>query len=591
MLVELAVRNLGVIAEARIPLLGGLTAVTGETGAGKTMVVEALGLLCGAKPDPGRVRPGAAESVVEGLFVTEHNGTTQVGPAPGTASVGDGNADIAGDTATGGSNDDTAGGSAGVSNDGDDPDEATDLEWVLRRVVPAKGRSRSYVNGELATASALGELGGASIEIHGQHAQQALLHSRHQRDALDRFAEIDVGPLRALRAKLVELDAKLADLGGDERERAREIDLLRYQIDEIDAVGPVAGEEERLDAEEDELASAVGHRAAAATAIEALGADSAVLDGLAVAVEALRDRSPFAAELLRLDAVGPELRDVLSELRSHVDSIEPDDERLAEIRERRHRLVELRRKYGADLTEVLAHADETRRRLDELNSLDATRAAVEEQLDAARNAVAAEGRRVGDARRAAAPALAGELVEILADLALPGSRIEVAVADRDDAPGAGDDVEIRLATNPGAPLGGLAKVASGGELSRVMLALRLVLSGGPDVMVFDEVDAGVGGAAATAVGAALARLARDRQVLVVTHLPQVAAFADHQLRVAKQSDDHSTVTVVEHLDDEERVVELSRMMSGRPDSATAREHAEELLSSSARSTAVDEKVR
>jgi DNA repair protein RecN (Recombination protein N) len=535
MLVELAVRNLGVIAEARIPLQPGLTAVTGETGAGKTMVVEALGLLCGSKPDPGRVRPGAAEAVVEGLFAGEDDG----------------------------------------------PDGHLEAEWVLRRVVPASGRSRSYVDGELTTAALLGDRGGRSIEVHGQHAQQALLQPRHQREALDRFAGIDTGPLRAARAAVTALEQRLDELGGDERVRAREIDLLRYQIDEIDAVDPRPGEEEDLALEEDVLSGAVAHREAAEAALDALGAEGGVLDGLATAAEALRDRAPFEAEVLRLDAVGPELRDVLAELRARAESIEPDDERLAEIRERRHRLVELRRKYGDDLDEVLAHAEQARHRLEELTSLDATRAGVEAELATARAAVEAEGRRVGDARRAAAPELAERLVEILADLALPGSRIEVAVTDREGSPGAGDDVELRLATNPGAPLGGLSKVASGGELSRVMLALRLILSGGPDVMVFDEVDAGIGGEAATAVGAALARLASDRQVLVVTHLPQVAAYADHQLRVAKRSDGSSTLTVVEALTDDDRVIELSRMMTGQPDSATARDHAEELLATSA----------
>ena len=539
MLVELAVRNLGVIAEARIPLQPGLTAVTGETGAGKTMVVEALGLLCGAKPDPGRVRPGASEAVVEGLF-------------------------------------------AGEGRPGSDDDGELDAEWVLRRVVPANGRSRSYVDGELTTAAQLGELGGRSIEVHGQHAQQALLQARHQREALDRFAGIDPTPLRAARAAVTALEHRLQELGGDERVRAREIDLLRYQIDEIDAVDPRPGEEDELSAEEDTLADAVAHREAAEEALELLGSEGGVLDGLAAAVETLRGRAPFDAEVVRLDAVGPELRDLLAELRSRAESIEPDDERLAEIRERRHRLVELRRKYGDDLDEVLAHAARARERLEELTSLDATRAGVEAELAAARAVVVAEGRRVGDARRAAAPELAERLVQILADLALPGSRMEVSVTDRDDAPGAGDDVELRLATNPGAPLGGLSKVASGGELSRVMLALRLVLSGGPDVMVFDEVDAGIGGEAATAVGAALARLAEDRQVLVVTHLPQVAAFADHQLRVAKRSDDDTTVTVVEALAEGDRVIELSRMMTGQPDSTTARDHAEELLATSAR---------
>jgi DNA repair protein RecN (Recombination protein N) len=532
MLVELAVRNLGVIAEARIPLQQGLTAVTGETGAGKTMVVEALGLLCGAKPDPARVRPGATEAVVEGLF---------------------------------------------ASDDGD----GDGTEWVLRRVVPASGRSRSYVDGELTTATQLAELGGRSIEVHGQHAQQALLQPRHQREALDRFAGIDTGPLRAARAAVAALEQRLSELGGDERTRAREIDLLRYQIDEIEAVDPRPGEEEDLEAEEDVLADAVAHREAAAAALEALGGEGGALDGLAAATELLRGRPPFEAEVTRLDAAVPELRDVLAELRTRAESIEPDDERLARVRERRQRLVELRRKYGDDLDEVLAHAQEARRRLEELTSLDATRAAVEAELATARAALADEARRVGDARRAAAPELAERLVAILEDLALPGSRIEIAVEDREGAPGGGDDVELRISTNPGAPLGGLSKVASGGELSRVMLALRLVLSGGPDVMVFDEVDAGIGGEAATAVGAALARLAEERQVLVVTHLPQVAAFADHQLRVAKHADGSSTVTVVEQLDDEDRVIELSRMMTGQPDSETARTHAEELLATSA----------
>ena len=537
MLVELAVRNLGVIAEARIPLHRGLTAVTGETGAGKTMVVEALGLLCGSRPDASRVRPGAPEAVVEGLF-------------------------------------------DGALHPSGDPE--LDAEWVLRRVVPASGRSRSYLDGQLTTASGLAALAGRSIEIHGQHAQQALLARRHQRDALDRFAGIDVAPLRSARTTVAALEERLADLGGDERARAREIDLLRYQIVEIDDAAPRPGEDRELSEEEDVLADAVAHREAAAASVELLSADGGVLDALAAAVEALRGRIPFEDQVLRLEGVGPELRDVLAELRIRADAIEPDDERLAAIRERRHRLVELRRKYGDDLEEVLAHAEQARERLEELTSLDATRAAVEAELATARAAVLAEGRRVGAARRAAAPDLSERLVEILCDLALPASRIEVAVDDRPDAPGAGDDVEIRLSTNPGSPLGGLSKVASGGELSRVMLALRLVLSGGPDVMVFDEVDAGIGGEAATAVGAALARLAVDRQVLVVTHLPQVAAFADQQLLVSKRADDDATVTVVEQLGDDDRVIELSRMMTGRPDSSTARDHAEELLATSAR---------
>ena len=528
MLVELAVRNLGVIAEARIPVRQGLVALTGETGAGKTMVVEALELLGGGRADPGRVRPGAEEATVEGLFA-----------------VGD-------------------------------------TEWVLKRVVPAGGRSRSYLNGELTTAAGLAELSGTLLEIHGQHAQQALLHPRQQRDALDTFGHIDPSSLRAARRHVAELHRRLDELGGDERARAREIDLLRYQLDEIEAAAPEPDEEVELTATEDLLADAVAHRESAAAAQELLGGEGGAVDGLARAVAALDGRAPFAGSVERLRGVAAELDDVLADLRTTGEGIEPDDERLAAVRARRQRLVELRRKYGENLVQVLEHAAESRLRLEELTSVDATRAAVEAELAAAVAVVQEEGERVGAARRSAAPELAGRVAEVLGELALGGSRVVIEVADSPEHPGAGDAVEIRLATNPGSEPGSLARVASGGELSRVMLALRLVLSGGPPTMVFDEVDAGIGGEAALAVGRSLSRLGMTTQVLVVTHLPQVAAFADHQLRVAKRSDETTTVTVVESLDDSTRVIELSRMLSGSPDSATAREHAEELLVAAAR---------
>lgn len=541
MLVELAVRNLGVIAESRIPLQPGLTAVTGETGAGKTMVVEALSLLCGARADPARVRPGTQEAVVEGLFVDPHVDIAGAGPAT-----------------------DDAGG-----------------EWVLRRVVPAAGRSRAYLNGGLSTVAGLEEMASRVIEIHGQHAQQALLHPRQQRDALDRYAGVDPTPLRTARRAVTLLETRLDGLGGDERARAREIDLLRFQIDEITAVDPQPGEEERLVAEEDTLAGAAAHREVGAKVLEVLGADGGVLDSIAGVIGDLRGRAPFTGEVDRLDVVAPELSDIVAELRATIEAIEPDDERLDALRRRRHRLVELKRKYGDDLAEVLAHREAALTRLEELTSLDVTRATVEAELAEARAVADAEGRSVGASRRRSAPLLAAAVTDVLEELALPGCRVEIIVADRPDAPGAGDDVEIRISTNPGVPLGDLARVASGGELSRVMLALRLVLSGGPDVMVFDEVDAGVGGEAATAIGSALARLAEERQVLVVTHLPQVAAFADHQLLVTKEQHDTTTITSIERLDEDGRVIELSRMMTGRPDSVTARDHAEELLATAA----------
>lgn len=523
MLVELAVRNLGVIADARIPLRGGLTALTGETGAGKTMVVEALHLLLGGKPDPSRVRAGEAEAVVEGLFA-----------------------------------------------DGDE-------EWVLRRVVPADGRSRAYVNGALSTAAELAELGAQLIELHSQHAQQALLQPRNQRDALDRFAGLDRSGLVAARRELREAEERLASLGGDERTRAREIDLLSFQLAEIDSVAPVAGEEDALEAEEDLLAGAVEHREAGAASSVALSGDGAALDLVAGAVARLHGRGPFAAIVERLDSLRAELHDAASELREAAEGIEPDEERLGAVRARRQALVELRRKYGATLDDVVAFAAEAAERLAALTSHDEAVAEAEAEVEQCRRRLAEVGAALGSARRAAAPALGAAVAAELASLALAGSRVEVEVNDTDDAPGAGEAVQFLLATNPGTDLGPLARVASGGELSRVMLALRLVLSGGPPTMVFDEVDAGVGGEAATAVGRALAALAAERQVLVVTHLPQVAAFADHQVGVAKAVADSVTQTTATPLDGDERVIELSRMLSGSPDSATARQHAEELL--------------
>jgi len=527
MLVELAVRNLGVIAQSRIPIGPGLIALTGETGAGKTMVVEALNLLLGGRADPARVRLGAEEAVVEGLFA-----------------VGD-------------------------------------TEWVLRRTVPAEGRSRAYVNGELSTAAGLAELGATLLELHGQHAQQTLLQPRTQRDALDRFAGIDRSPLVDARRHVAQCRRALEEMGGDERARAREIDLLRFQLDEIDRVEPVAGEEDALVGEEDLLSGALAHREAADGATALLSEDGAASDLVARAIAAIEGRSPFASIEPRLRDLAAELADCASELRALGEAIEPDEERLDAVRSRRQLLIELRRKYGDSLDEVIEYAREARVRLEELTSHDATRAGLQAELTAAQADLATICRRIGAERRAAAAGLADAVVAHLADLALPGASMEVHVADSDELPEAGEAVEFRIAVNAGGPMGSLHKVASGGELSRVMLALRLVLSDGPPTMVFDEVDAGIGGEAAIAVGRSLSQLGHDRQVLVVTHLPQVAAFADAQVLVAKRQGAAGATTTAAVLDDAGRVVELSRMLSGSPESATARDHAEELLAAAA----------
>jgi DNA repair protein RecN (Recombination protein N) len=532
MLNELHIENLGVIERADLRLGAGLTALTGETGAGKTMLIEAIELLVGGRADASVVRTGAAEARVDARILVDG---------------------------------------------ADGPDEL-----VLSRVVPADGRSRAYVNGRPATVATLADLTDGAIDLHGQHAHQSLLSGVAQRAALDAFGDVDLVPLRAARARITEIDAELAALGGDEKARAREIDLLRFQVKELDTAA-ISGpdEDDVLEGEEALLADALAHGEAAQVAVEALRGDGGASETLAAALQALAHRQPFAPIVDRLASVSAELEDVASDLRTQGEGIEEDPERLAAIRERRQLLADLRRKYGDDLAEVIAYHGETQRRLDELERYE-QRAA---ELDLERARALADERheaaRVGKRRREVAPQLAAAIEERLRTLAMPHAAVGIQVGEHpDDHPG--DQVRFLLAANPGSPLLPLSRVASGGELARAMLALRLALvsSGGrvgPATLVFDEVDAGIGGAAAVAVGKALAELGAETQVLVVTHLAQVAAPATTQLLVSKDVSRHVTVTSVAQVDGEARVAEIARMLAG-DDSTAAREHARQLLS-------------
>jgi DNA repair protein RecN (Recombination protein N) len=533
MLAELVVSDLGVIDGLSLVLDPGMTALTGETGAGKTMIVGAIGLLAGGRADPTVVRPGAKEAVVEGRFV-----------------VGD-------------------------------------EEHVLTRVVPRDGRSRAYRDGRPLSAADLAEHAAGLVDLHGQHAHVGLLTTVSQRRALDRYADVDLGPLDAARAALRAAEQALEDLGGDAEARAREVAVLRHQLDEIEAAGITdAGEDDRLAAEEELLAGADAHRDAAAAAEAALGTERGARDLVAEAMAAVADRSPFTDLHGRLAGVQAELDDVARELRSRAEGIEADPGRLALVQERRATLADLRRRYAggarSPLADLLAVRDDLSDRLELLASHGERAAAADAARTEATEALARAAAAVGSRRRERAPGLAAAVQERLADLGLPraGVTIEVGAADP------GDDVAFLLALNPGLPAAPLAKAASGGELARTMLALRLVVGARVPTLVFDEVDAGVGGAAARAVGRALAALAEDKQVLVVTHLPQVAAFADAQIAITKADDGTTTVVRAEALGAQERIQELARMLSGLAESESGQEHAEELLA-----TAVQERGR
>ncbi len=525
MLTELRVENLGIIDELSVTLGGGLTAITGETGAGKTLLVEALDLLLGGRADPSLVRDGASEARVDGRFVVD------------------------------------------------------DTEIVLARVVPSSGRSRAYIDGRLATVAELAEHGRALVDLHGQHEQQSLLIPQEQRALLDAFVgepaeKVKTAVARA-RAELRAIGNDLAELGGDERARARELDLLRFELDEIEAAElRDVDEPEKLAAEEEALANAAAHREGLDTACRLV--DGPATDAVGEAMAALTGRDRFAALETRLAAVQAELADLAHETRVASEQTVDDPERLAEVRGRRQRLRELCRKYGPTLAEVEAFRVETATRLAQIEGADARRAALVPRQERAEAALAKAQARLLAARRAGAPVLAAAVTERLGELALGRAECRIEV-DEQAGDGSGE-ITFMLAPNPGESARPLAKAASGGELSRVMLALRVVLSEAPPTLVFDEVDAGLGGEAGVAVGRALALLGGKHQVLCVTHLAQVAAFADAQLFVRKEERRGRTHAQVELLLDDARVHELSRMLAGVGDSAHARRHASELLS-------------
>lgn len=524
MLVELHIENLGIIADARLTFGPGLTTVTGETGAGKTMIIEALSLLVGARAETTMVRSGCDEARVEGRFVV-----------------------------------------------GDD-------EVICARVVPRDGRSRAYVNGRLATASQLEELGVSLVDMHGQHDHQSLLTMHAQRDALDEFAGVDLTELKLARERLTELDALLATLGGDERARAREIDLLGFQVREIDEAHLVSDvEDEELSNEEDLLADISGNKESLYAASALIADDEGISDLLGQAIAHLHHRDALANLAERLRSVQAELRDVAAELRDTAESIDEDPARLEEIRTRRQLLVDMRRKYGDTIADVVRYGDEARTRLEELVGLEARAATLDADRESARQALVAAQSAVRAVRESAAPTLAQKVQAVLRTLAMPHVVVGVNV-DGD----AGDKVSFTIAANPGTPPQPLNKVASGGELARTMLSLRLVLGAGPQCVVFDEVDAGIGGEAAVAVAGALAELGAQVQVLVVTHLAQVAAGATAHVHVEKVVSGGTTVATARVLSADERVQEIARMLSGGVAERAALAHAEELLASGMR---------
>ncbi|MGI8459259.1 MAG: DNA repair protein RecN [Propionibacteriaceae bacterium] len=559
MITELRISDLGVINEATLVPCPGLTVVTGETGAGKTMIVSSIDLLLGGRADPRSVRNGAARARVEGRFTVD---------------------DLALQRRVEG-----AGG------------ELDDTELIVARHLTAAGRSRAFLGGAAVPASFCADVAGDLVTVCGQSEQVRLGQPERQRTVLDRYAgEQHLARLESYRDRWVEHQraaGELVDLRNAAQERAREVDLLTYGLEEIARVDPQPGEDVELAAEAERLQQADDLRGHAQQTIEALAGDDdehgGALNGLARArrsAETLAETDPGAADLARRTAeIGYLVADVTADLARYLERLDAEPGRLEQIAARRSALALLTRKYGHSADEVLEWSVRARDRLGGLVAADDRIEQLEARvvaLDTTLHAVADE---LSASRSAAAAELSHQVVAELSALAMPHARLSFAVTRGPHlGPDGRDAVELLFSANPGSPPRALAKVASGGELSRVRLALEVVLAARSSArtFVFDEVDAGVGGAVAVEIGRRLATLAQHAQVIVVTHLAQVAAFADRHFVVVKPDDGQVTTSGVTELAETARAEELARMMAGIQTTDSALAHAGELVELAAR---------
>jgi DNA repair protein RecN (Recombination protein N) len=550
---ELRVENLLLIERAELRLGPGLNVLTGETGAGKTMLAHALDLLLGGKARSGIVRPGAAEAYVEGVFDFDARLRERLAERL--------------------------------------PEDAEEL--VLARRVWPDGRTRAYLNGRSATVGDLREIGGELLAFYGQHEHRRLMLASVQLEILDGFCGAEQRERRAraaaAHAELRALLRRAEELGAIGGGRERELDLLAFELSEIEEVDPSEAEQAELERERERLRHLEGLRGAALAGAEAIAPESGEAGASVLLAAGMRELDALAGVDPALDALAERYRalsleadDLATELRAYEQGIEGQPGRLDEVEERLAAFARLERKHGGTIAAVLAHAAECRARRDELTgaeaALDETRAAVE----AARARVAAVAEALHDARVAAAPALAEAVRGRLAELAMEGASFEVALGDREEPGQTGaDTVELLIAANPGVPAAPLRDVASGGETSRVMLALLGVVNAdvaeGAGLLVFDEVDAGIGGRTANAVGSQLRALAAGRQVLCITHLPQVAAHAERHFRIAKDGSGETATTTVADLTGDDVLGELVRMLGAEESDRAARRHARELL--------------
>jgi DNA repair protein RecN (Recombination protein N) len=554
---ELRIENLLLIERAELRLGEGLNAITGETGAGKTVLAHSLDLLMGGKARPQIVRPGAEEAWVEGVFDLPDGLLAEPELADLAARLPEGAEEV-----------------------------------VLGRRVASSGRTAAFLAGRAASAADLKLLGGRLLAFYGQHEHRKLTISSAQMEVLDGFAGAEHLALResyrSAHRECVRLERELAELRERDGSRERDLDLFRYELAEIEEVAPDPAEEADLSAERERLRHAEGLREAALGAHAGLaGAEEdggGAASALAEAESLLRGAGGIDAELdgltERLAALAAELGDVAGGLRSYLDGIEADPERLAAVEERLEAIDRLQRKHGGSVESVLAHAERCRAEIERLEGAETRGAEAEAALAEAEALREKLGKRLSKGRAAAATPLQDRVAEDLEGLAMPGARLEVDLEPHPQGvgPHGRETVELRISPNPGLAPAPLRDAASGGELSRVMLALSgLGEAAGAPTLVFDEIDAGVGGKTARIVGERLRALGDGRQVLCITHLPQVASLAPTHFRLEKDVDGKRAAATVERLSGEEVVEEIRRMLGGESSDVAADRHARELL--------------
>ena len=550
MLTELRIRNLAVIESVTLPVAPGFNVLSGETGAGKSIIVGALGLLLGERSSADVVRAGADRAVVEGVF--------------------------------------DAGGNRALTSLLDERGiEPEDGLLVLRREVTAGGKSRAWVNDVTVTTGALAAIGRLLVNLHGQHESQALLNEDAQRDVLDALAGASDAAVavRVAHTELESIRASIADLTKRRDEATKRADYLRHMVREIDAVQLVDGEEEKLDDEARRLTHAVELRGHVAQALQAIedGDDAAIhaLGSARRAIQAAARLDPAASALSEvIDQSLVALQELARDLAAYDATLDSDPERLAEVDRRRDLISRVTRKHGGSVELALAAFREARAELEVIDTAGVDLKSLSAREEAARSALVEKAGRLSKLRQKASKKLTTDVEKLLPDLGLPGGKFLVHLELLDTIASSGAErVEFRVALNVGHEARALARTASGGELSRVMLALKTILARLDQVptLVFDEVDAGIGGTVALKVGDSLRRLAEHHQVLVITHLAQVAARAHHHVVVAKGSQRGISTADISVVQRDDRVTEVARMLGGDPASKVSRAHARELL--------------